>query len=301
MLGAEKTEYTIAVMRVFMLGAVARIYKPGCKFDYMPVLVSGQGKGKSSFLRFLSINEEWFNDNFNSLDGDKAFEKLRGMWLVELAELQATKRARDVETIKSFITSRVDIYRAPYGRRTEQRPRMCVLAGTSNPVDFLTDKTGNRRFLPITCNVHEATFDMFKDEVATKAIFLQAWGEIMHEYISNNGKVSLVLPKHLQEEAIAKQSEYLEEDPRIGLIQEYLDNHPDVDRVCALMLWRDALGHEYDEPQHRDINAIHDIMKNSITGWKSIGKQLIKGYGISRCYQRIAEFIDTGDEPIPFN
>jgi hypothetical protein len=142
---------------------------------------------------------------------------------------------------------------------------------------------------------------MFKDEVATKAIFLQAWGEIMHEYISNNGKVSLVLPKHLQEEAIAKQSEYLEEDPRIGLIQEYLDNHPDVDRVCALMLWRDALGHEYDEPQHRDINAIHDIMKNSITGWKSIGKQLIKGYGISRCYQRIAEFIDTGDEPIPFN
>lgn len=301
MLGAEKTEYTTAVMRVFMLGAVSRIYQPGCKFDYMPVLVSGQGKGKSSFLRFLSINEEWFNDNFNSLDGDKAFEKLRGMWLVELAELQATKRARDVETIKSFITSRVDIYRAPYGRRTEQRPRMCVLAGTSNPVDFLTDKTGNRRFLPITCNVHEAPFDMFKDEVATKAIFLQAWGEIMHEYREKNGKVSLVLPKHLQEEAIARQSEYLEEDPRIGLIQEYLDTHPDTDRVCALMLWRDALGHEYEEPQHRDINAIHDIMKNNIAGWKSMGKQKLKGYGSTRCYDRISKFIDVSGENVPFD
>lgn len=301
MLGAEKTEYTIAVMRVFMLGAVARIYKPGCKFDYMPVLVGLQGKGKSSFLRFLSVNEEWFNDNFNSLDGDKAFEKLRGMWIVELAELQATKRARDVETIKSFITSRVDIYRAPYGRRTEQRPRMCVLAGTSNPVDFLTDKTGNRRFLPITCNVYETSFDMFADEVATKAIIVQAWGEIMHEYRSKNGKVSLVLPKHLQEEAIAKQSEYLEEDPRIGLIQEYLDTHADIDRVCALMLWRDALGHEYDEPQHRDVNAIHDIMKNNITGWKSMGKQKLKGYGSTRCYDRISGFVDITGETIPFD
>ncbi|MBQ2421558.1 MAG: hypothetical protein II285_01100, partial [Flavobacteriales bacterium] len=59
-----------------------------------------------------------------------------GMWIVELAELQATKRSKDVETIKAFITSRIDTYRVPYGRRTEQRPRMCVLCGTSNPTDF---------------------------------------------------------------------------------------------------------------------------------------------------------------------
>ena len=94
-----------------------------------------QGKGKSSFLRFLALNDEWFNDNFNTLDGDKATEKLRGMWIVELAELQATKRAKDVETIKSFVTSRVDNYRVPYQKRTERRRRMCVLAGTSNPTD----------------------------------------------------------------------------------------------------------------------------------------------------------------------
>ena len=213
MLGAEKDEYTTAVMRLIMLGAVARVYHPGCKFDYMMVLVSDQGIGKSTFLRLLSLNDAWFNDNFSTLDGDKAVEKLRGMWIVELAELQATKRARDVETIKAFITSRVDTYRVPYGRRTEQRPRMCILCGTSNPTDFLTDRTGNRRFLPITCGVHPATFDMFTDEVATKAEFAQAWGEIMDEYKRKGGKVSLVLPKRLQQVATDMQTRDRHADP----------------------------------------------------------------------------------------
>ena len=188
MLGAEKNEYTTAVMRLVMMGAVARVYRPGCKFDYMMVLVSDQGIGKSTFLRMLCINDAWFNDNFSTLDGDKAVEKLRGMWIVELAELQATKRSKDVETIKAFITSRVDTYRVPYGRRTEQRPRMCVLCGTSNPTDFLTDRTGNRRFLPITCGVHPVTFDIFADDSATKMEFAQAWGEIMDGRIQAQGR-----------------------------------------------------------------------------------------------------------------
>ena len=128
---------------------------------------------------------------------------------------------------------------------------------------------------------------------------MQAWGEIMHEYL--NGKVSLTLPKKLQAEALERQSDYLEEDPRIGLIQEYLDNHSEVSRVCALMLWRAALGHLYDEPQHKDINAIHDIMKNNIVGWQSVGKKKLKDYGSTRCYDRIQEFIDISDENTPFD
>ena len=98
----------------------------------MLILVGKQGAYKSSFLRFLAGSDTWFADNFNSVDGDKAFEKLRGMWIVEMSELQATKRAKDVESIKAFITSTIDTYRTPYERRTEQRPRQCVLAGTSN-------------------------------------------------------------------------------------------------------------------------------------------------------------------------
>ena len=198
--GSEKTEYNTAVMRLFMMGAVSRIYNPGCKFDYMIVLVGEQGKFKSSFLRLLATNDIWCHDNFNSLEGDKAFEKLRGKWIVELAELQATKRAKDVESIKAFITSTTDTYRAPYARRSEDHPRMCVLAGTSNPVDFLTDRTGNRRFLPVTCSLHE-TVNPLADIETSRAEILQAWGEIMDEYMRAGGNIPLVLNKDLTETA----------------------------------------------------------------------------------------------------
>ncbi len=300
MLGAEKSEYTIAVMRLFMMGAVARIFHPGCKFDYMLILVGGQGENKSTFLRFLSLNEEYFNDNFSIMDGDKAFEKLRGMWIVELAELTAMKRAKEVESIKAFITSRVDTYRAPYGRRTEQRPRMCVLAGTSNPKDFLTDKTGNRRFLPVTISKAKATFDIYADEIATKWEIQQAWGEIMNEFRQCGGKPKLILPPHLQEAALKYQTEFLEEDPRIGVIQEWLDTHDTINRVCVLMIWKEALD-SVSQPKQKDINDIHEIMKNQIKGWRYVGKQRINGYGIQRCYERNGEFLDTSGKIVPFD
>jgi len=300
MLGCDKNEYTTAVMRLFMLGAVSRIYNPGCKFDYMLVLVGPQGKGKSSFLRYLALNDHWFNDNFSSLDSTKAVENLRGMWIVELAELQATKRAKDVETIKSFITSRVDVYRAPYGRRTEQRPRMCVLAGTSNPVDFLTDRTGNRRFLPVTTYKTAPAFDMFADEVATKAMFAQAWGEIMNEFKRCGGRPKLVLPERLQEKALEAQTAYLEEDPKIGIIQQWLDK-TDKTRVCVMMLWREALGRTYDEPKPSDINHLHDIMRNSVNGWHYVGIQRNGGiYGNQRSYERNDDFLPADSAEIPF-
>ena len=302
MLGAEKSEYTTAVMRLIMRGAVARVYHPGCKFDYMMVLVSDQGIGKSTFLRLLCINDAWFNDNFSTLDGDKAVEKLRGMWIVELAELQATKRTKDVETIKAFITSRVDTYRTPYARRTEQRPRMCILCGTSNPTDFLTDRTGNRRFLPITCGINPAKYDMFADEAATRMEFAQAWGEIMDEYLRKGGKVSLVLPKRLQHEAINMQERYMEEDPRVGIIQEWLDTS-EHDRVCVAMLWKEALGNDYGEPKRVDVREIHDIMRNSVADWAPVGKRRCGEYGVQRCYERVSKFkeiTENEEKQLPF-
>lgn len=301
LLGVEKTDYTCAVMRLFMLGAIMRIYHPGCKFDYMLVLVGGQGGGKSTFLRLLALDDSWFNDNFSTLDSARAVENLRGMWIVELAELQATKRAKDVEQIKSFITSRSDIYRAPYNRRTEQRKRMCVLAGTSNPVDFLTDPTGNRRFLPITCDRDKATVDIFGDELAIKAEFAQAWGEAMDIYKHSNGKIRLTLPKRLEADALAAQTHYLEENPRIGIIQEWLDRC-EHDRVCAIMIWREALGHEYEEPLPKSVNEIHNIMRNSVAGWEYIGKQKMGAYGVQRAYERAGkdDFIDASGVELPF-
>lgn len=86
-LGVEDTEYQYQVMKLWMMGAVSRIYKPGCKFDYTVIFKGRQGLGKSTFLQLLALNDNWFNDSLDSLDSDKAAQSLMGSWIIELAEL----------------------------------------------------------------------------------------------------------------------------------------------------------------------------------------------------------------------
>lgn len=66
-LGSEESEYTEAVMKLLMLGAISRVYNPGCKFEIMVCLVGGQGAGKSTFFRFLAMEDDWFSDDLKSL------------------------------------------------------------------------------------------------------------------------------------------------------------------------------------------------------------------------------------------
>lgn len=282
-LGADPNEYNAAVMRTFMAGACARACEPGVKFDYMPVLHGAQGLGKSMFLRRLGTRSDWYCDNFNTLDGDAAAEKLRGMWIIEMAELLATKRSKDVEGIKAFITSTVDTIRPKYARETEQRPRTCVFAGTTNNATFLSDATGNRRFLPVACGVYEPAMSLFDD--AAPAYFEQAWAEAFKRW--RDGEWGLVLDAERQAEAMAMQSAFTEEDVRIGIIQEYLDTcEPDA-RVCAIEIAENALHVEGGNPPRKLINEIHEIMTNCIDGWVPHGRLKARTpYGIQKCYVR---------------
>ncbi|MCD8196554.1 MAG: bifunctional DNA primase/polymerase [Lachnospiraceae bacterium] len=165
-LGAEDTEYNFEVMKLWMLGAVSRVYSPGCKFDYIIILVGKQGLGKSTFLNLLALNDNWFNDSLDSLDSDKAAQSLMGSWIIELAELKSLARtAGGVDSVKRFLSAKQDKYRIPYERRADNFLRQCVFAGTTNRSDFLQDETGNRRFLVVRTGIHEPTRDIFKPEI----------------------------------------------------------------------------------------------------------------------------------------
>lgn len=282
-LGAERTEYTTEVMKLFMMGALARVYYPGCKFDYMLVLVGDQGIGKSAFLRHLALNDSWFDDNLNTVEGKEAVERLRGKWILELAELLALKKQKDVEAIKAFITTQSDSYREPYARRTTDRKRTCVFAATTNNYSFLTDRTGNRRFLPIECDPARVTRKMFGADSDAEDYFRKAWAEAMYLFRECNKNPELILPMDIQDEAIEIQKRYLEEDVNVGLIQKYLDETTR-DKVCAVHLWNDALN-EDGKPNKYETNKIHAIMRNEIDGWKFAGK-LRTEFGILTCYER---------------
>jgi predicted P-loop ATPase len=148
-LGAPKDAYIARVGRMFLIGMVARIFKPGCKHDYMLVLEGEQGDRKSSACRILA--GEWFSDSLPDLrhsDAVRLSMHLRGKWLIEIGELSAIGKA-DTEALKAFITQQEERYTPKFARREVTEARRCVFIGSTNKDTYLKDETGARRFWPL--------------------------------------------------------------------------------------------------------------------------------------------------------
>ena len=148
-LGAEDTPLIRAIGSRWMISAVARIMQPGAKVDHMLILEGPQGAKKSSALKTLA-GAEWFTDELAEIGSKDAAQQMRGIWIIEIAELDAISRA-EVSRIKAFLTRTTDRYRPPYERYVVEVPRQCVFAGSVNPDTYLRDETGNRRFWPVRC------------------------------------------------------------------------------------------------------------------------------------------------------
>ncbi|HYD04490.1 MAG TPA: VapE domain-containing protein, partial [Reyranella sp.] len=173
-LGAEDNEYSRDVTRLTLLGAVARAFEPGHKFDFATILEGVQGKRKSTFIEILA--RYWFVE----LQGDfsdrkRMIEKTQGSWICELPELTQFGKT-DVEEIKAFISAKGDKDRLAYERRAKRFERQFILIGSTNRDEYLRDETGGRRFWPIACTVNEIDTDTFEKEVD------QVWAEAVALY-----------------------------------------------------------------------------------------------------------------------
>ena len=201
-LGAAEDEYTCEAMKIFLLGAIKRVFQPGCKFETMLCLVGGQGAGKSSFFRLLAVKDEWFSDDLRRLDDDNVYRKLQGHWIIEMSEMIATANAKSIEEIKSFLSKQKETYKIPYETHPADRLRQCVFAGTTNRQDFLPrDRTGNRRFIPIPVDAELAEVHILDDETESRTYIDQLWAEAMTIYNSGNYKLafSTAMQETLQE------------------------------------------------------------------------------------------------------
>jgi phage/plasmid primase-like uncharacterized protein len=175
--GSPDTRFVRAVSAKALIAAVARAFEPGAKVDTCLVLEGAQGVKKSSLIAALVPQRAWFAEDLaGALNNKDALQGLSGKWLVELSELAATRKST-IEEVKSFLTRRVDNYRAPYGRRVADHPRQCVFFGSVNPAadgSWLHDATGGRRFWP----VYVARADVAKLEQMRD----QLWAEAVHAY-----------------------------------------------------------------------------------------------------------------------
>ncbi|MBR6013627.1 MAG: toprim domain-containing protein [Selenomonadaceae bacterium] len=174
-LGAEDLPYTREVTFVSLLAAIARIYNPGCEYQYMPIFQGNQGIGKSHILKMLG--NAWYTELLDSVDDSHALDAIDGSWITEIPELHSFTRA-GANSIKAFISRDTDKRRRVYARRAEAIKRSNVFFGTTNDSRPLKDFTGARRFPIIKCNNDYCTFK----EGLTKNYVNQLWAELFQKY-----------------------------------------------------------------------------------------------------------------------
>ena len=222
-LGAETSALHHTIGALWLISAVARIYRPGAKADHMLILEGPQGARKSTALKVLA-GEAWFTDELPEVGSKDAALHMQGIWIVEIAELDAIGRA-EVSRIKAFLTRTTDRFRPPYGRYTVEVARQCVFAGTVNPDTYLRDETGNRRFWPLRCG----TIDI--DALARDRD--QLWAEAVHRF--REGAIWWIEDPALLEDARQAQDSRYQSDAWDDLIEHWLvheirtvaDGYPD--------------------------------------------------------------------------
>lgn len=308
-LGAEDTAYVRAVTRKTLCAAVARVQRPGIKFDNILVLNGPQGIGKSTLVSLLG--GDWYSDSLSISDmNDKtAAEKLQGFWILEIGELAGMRKA-DIDKVKAFISRQDDKYRASFGRRVTPHPRQCVFFGTTNSEKgYLRDVTGNRRFwtVKVPGGTERHPWHLNHEEIQ------QVWAEAL-AYVERGEK--LYLDANLEKEAQAEQKDAMEQDDREGLVRAYLDRllpeswdsmdvyrrqdyiqdptdptHPEGtvrrETVCNMEIWCECFGKRKEDLKPGDSYAIAAIMER-IEGWEKSGKYTrpTSPYGKQRVYVR---------------
>jgi putative DNA primase/helicase len=303
-MGAEDTEYVRLVTRKWLCGAVARIFVPGIKFDYMLVLTGAQGIYKSTFFKTLS--KDWFTDSIQDVEGNQAIEKLMNAWIIEFGELQAFSRAES-NAVKRFISSQEDRTRLAYDKRSSYLKRQCVFAGTTNKSEFLKDDTGNRRYWPVAVKSEGRIKNVPKDlpeEVD------QIWAEAL--ILWREKKESLYLTEDQEKLAGFEQEEHREISEKEGLILKYIDMLLPSDwdewdiykrrsflqgvdviegsvkrtKVCALEIWCECFEKNKADIKKTDSIEINAIL-NGLKGWSKSEKRIrFKEYGLQRCYEK---------------
>ena len=308
-LGADDTPYIRKSARKIFCAGIARIFTPGIKFDYLPALIGAQGIGKSTFIRIMG--KDWYSESLKVSDmKDKtAAEKLLGSWVIEISEMDGMNTTK-ADTLKSFLSAQQDKYRPAYGRETVTNKRQCIIIGTSNEREFLKDDTGNRRFWPIDVGKNAPTKNVFTE---LPEVIDQMWAEAYMLWILGE---SLYPDAEMAEEAEREQEAHRHEDPRKGIIEEFLKqpvpvgwysmnsitrlsylSNPKIytgetmarDKICALEIWVECFHRakaDMTQRESRQINGILSEILKDKPEWMRNNLRFGADYGAQRGFSK---------------
>jgi hypothetical protein len=252
----DGNSFSETCLTLMMRGAIRRALRPGCQFDYILILQGDQGIGKSNFWRRLATHHDWFCESLTDIgDSKKCFEQISSSWLVNIDELAALRSQKDITRVKTFLTQTHDDYRAPYKSEQERIQRHCVFVGTTNETSFLSDRSGNRRFILIPClGVFDAENKIeFFDSDEFGYEIEQAWSQA-YAMEQAHPEEALILPQWAIVEQNRRNGGASVVDPtEEGLERIFTDYHMSEEPLCYAQIWSMI----HDKPQAEYLQERH--------------------------------------------
>lgn len=262
-------------MEHMILGMIQRIFNPGSKFDEMMVLVGGQGIGKSTFARFLSIKDDWFC-TIENIQGKDAVMNLMGKTIVEIEEFVALRNAKSANEAKSFLSKLSDRIRIPYEKYATDVPRTCIFIGTLNERTFLNDHTGERRYLPVECNINKRERTIYPDknnkEKLSDKEYMSRIREDFNQALALGYKIfknkshSWAIPNNLLKDLYKEQEKFKYLNPDVEDIRYFLGEYKPKSNEPNITCFKELTMQGYQIKS----KAFSEIMDNYFQDWTPI-------------------------------
>ena len=252
--GTVDDAYTQQIGIKIFTAIVARIFVPGIKFDYLPILVGEQGTRKSTLLETMAIKPQWFADNLGDITHKDVILRMRSKLIMENPELTMFKDT-DVNEVKAFLSRRIDRDRLPYDRLPRDLPRQCIIVGTTNKDRFLRDETGERRMWPVE-------IIKIEDELIKETLPL-FYAEAIARFKA--GEKLFLDDEEARKISIRNQKERTNQDEWGPTVEKWLEEGGK-DRVNIHEVWEEAFGKDIVSCGFREQKRIGSILRH--LGWK---------------------------------
>jgi predicted P-loop ATPase len=245
-----------AYFHCWLIGAVARVMNPGCKFDEALILQGAQGYYKSTFFKVMANG--FFSDSMKDPERRDDLLVMSQSWILEWSELERMTAKTYHAVVKDFLSKSEDTFRVPYGKDVQRVPRRSVIVGTTNQSEFLTDPTGNRRFwiIPVAKPI---PIDFVKD------MRDMIWAAAFTAYFQGE---SWQLPVDLRQSQAEENQLYEISDVWEQVIKPWLETQEGLEITVydlLKMLEDKGLPVNYSKPEQM---RCADILKRS--GWKKV-------------------------------
>ena len=243
------------MLRCTLIGAVKRVFEPGCKHDTACVLMGDQGARKSSF--WSALGGAFFSDALGDISSKDDLMVLHRSWIMEWAELDHIMGRKHAGQVKAFLSQSTDLFRVPYGKATEAFPRRGIIVGSTNrSTGFLSDDTGNRRFWVIpTTRTESSPIDTPQLMVERDAI----WSAAVHAY---RAKEPNYLPTELATKVTEENESYLIDSPWLPSVQDWLTKLTLGDTITTEKILSQAVQKPIERQTRADQMAVADILRS---------------------------------------